>query len=1385
MSSIIVLPQTVSATDTRITAISAYLTYTLALKSDGTVWGWGYGPLGDDDAHSDSLIPFKVDNLTGVKAISAGGGVALALKTDGTVWSWGYNLNGSLGDGTTTYRNLPGKVLNLSGITAISAGLDHGLALKNDGTVWAWGSNHYGSLGDGTTIDRWLPIQVPGLRNVVSIETYDHSSYAIKADGSVWAWGLNQDGQLGDGTRNDQWSPINTGITNVKTVIARGHSAAALKLDGSVWQWGYGVKDQGITQQTPVQVPGLSHVIAVSGGGSSFIAILQDQTVWTWGANALAGDGTMKFIPEPVKVQGLSGKYSDIAGIGGFNLALKTDGTVWAWGNNQSGELGDGTRLSKFVPIKNLVDQTPIAPSVGSVNFEKELYTQPYEISVTFTKPMLDSSFNADNIRLTGDDGLEVALNLEQDINNLNMMRAVIKTLTPLSLGKHYTLQLINLMDIDGLRLQAYSYDFSVTLPFDPYQNGVSAGGMHSLYSVDGRALAWGDNSSGQLGDGTNILRSTPVQIQGLKTRTSNVAAGETHSLALLEDQSVAAWGSNNHGQVGDGTLTNQTTAVEVQNLVDIVAIAAGSQHSLALKGDGTVWAWGDNSSGQLGDGTQTERLTPIQINGLNSVISIAAGGDISMALTKDGKVWTWGSNLYGQLGNGTTNNQTTPVLLPSLTDITAVSAGWTHSLALKKDGSVWAWGDNRDGILGTGSTSDYSSVPLQVQSLSSITAISAGKQFSLANTNQQTLWAWGRNEYNQLGDGSPAKVKSTPVKVESITDQPLSQSISAGGYHALFGTSDLLAWGYNAFGQLGKGITEHVSTPEDTFVQNYPSHFRESGQEAPDTAIRISKAGWSYGTEAVVLVNQNAYADALPGTVLATSVKAPILLTDAKTLTASTSIELQRLQPKTVFILGGTSVVSQQIEQELKGRNLNVLRISGYDQYETSSKIARYLLDHRLISQGKAVLAYGENFPDALAVSSLAAYQGMPILLTRTHSLPSYTQKVLKELQASETIVVGGTAVIGAEVANQLPGMKRYAGNDKYDTAVAIAESMQADLNTIFVATGEQFPDALAGSVLAARTNSPIILVNKNLPTVSAYFIESHKDEIKKTMLLGGMAVVPGTILDKISYILNPWQTSPEPSNPESAPTNTQSPSPDVPSLTEPQILVASDSSRKVYEPVNIRLDKMSDGNIYPKKDLTLKWSEVEAPNYLIKVQTKSTDSSEYKVIFWAFVGPVYSYTLPASMLTEGNDYRITVAATTGTNRRAPDYKEWYAEGGYYPSMGVKISIHTLMPATFVYPSSGANVPKGDTIIQWNTFDWKDKDGNYEVDYAVELRDLTTNQWLTSSIDPNLGRNRHLISKSMLTTGHTYRFIVKAGIDGWNFFPDNHKVSFTTFTVR
>lgn len=190
----------------------------------------------------------------------------------------------------------------------------------------------------------------------------------------------------------------------------------------------------------------------------------------------------------------------------------------------------------------------------------------------------------------------------------------------------------------------------------------VAAGHDFSLaLKVDGTLWARGNNTSGQLGDGTTLHRQEPVQVSPAPTGVVALAAGSQHSLALKEDGTVRAWGDNTDGQLGDGTSTPRLTPTQVPGLTGVVALAAGKEHSLTLKSDGTLWAWGDNGNGQLGDGTTTPRLTPTQVPGLTGVASLVVGFQASLAVMTDGTVRAWGSNLYGQFGNGASGRRPTP----------------------------------------------------------------------------------------------------------------------------------------------------------------------------------------------------------------------------------------------------------------------------------------------------------------------------------------------------------------------------------------------------------------------------------------------------------------------------------------------------------------------------------------------------------------------------------------------------------------------------------------------------------------------------------------------------------------------------------------------------
>lgn len=219
-----------------------------------------------------------------------------------------------------------------------------------------------------------------------------------------------------------------------------------------------------------------------------------------------------------------------------------------------------------------------------------------------------------------------------------------------------------------------------------------------------------GNGGLGRLDDGGLQYRSPPPAVS-IPNAGATTAEGIAHTLELKDDGTVWARGNNSYGQLGDGTTKDSSTAVQVTGpdgtgyLGDVIAIAAGGYHSLALRSDGTVWAWGYNVYGQLGDDTTTDRRTPVQVKGpdgngyLTNVTAIAAGPYHNLARKSDGTVWAWGRNFDGQLGDGTKTDRRTPVQVKGpdgygyLTNVIAISTGPADSFAQKSDGTVWGWG--------------------------------------------------------------------------------------------------------------------------------------------------------------------------------------------------------------------------------------------------------------------------------------------------------------------------------------------------------------------------------------------------------------------------------------------------------------------------------------------------------------------------------------------------------------------------------------------------------------------------------------------------------------------------------------------------------------------
>ncbi len=405
--------------------------HSLLQHEDGTVWAWGgntSGQLGDGTTTT-RLTPVRVVGLDNVKYLAAGRTHSLALKNDGTVWAWGDNTYGQLGDGTLTNRSTPVRVQGLSGVVAITTGDWHSVALMSDGTLRAWGDNGTGKLGDGTYTNRSTPVQVSGLTGVLVVSLGSNHSLAMKQDGTVWAWGNNDNGQLGDGTTVRRPTPVQVqGLSGCLALSGGIVQSLALKQDGTVWAWGGNGAGQlgdgtSIDRLTPVQVSGLSGVSAISAGSHQALAMKQDGTVWGWGYNGYGqlGDGTTTNRHSPVQTLGLSQVVSISAGTNMHSLALTKDGSAWAWGYNGYGQLGDGTAIARYTPVKVIL---PISSSLDySYSAANTNSAQQNTVNKTITLNAGDklevgtcnltgASATGDTyLRLFGTSGTEVAYN--------------------------------------------------------------------------------------------------------------------------------------------------------------------------------------------------------------------------------------------------------------------------------------------------------------------------------------------------------------------------------------------------------------------------------------------------------------------------------------------------------------------------------------------------------------------------------------------------------------------------------------------------------------------------------------------------------------------------------------------------------------------------------------------------------------------------------------------------------------------------------------------------------------------------------------------------------------------------------------------------------------
>lgn len=752
--------------------------------------------------------------------ITAGANHTCALEEDGTVSCWGQNSSGQLGDGTTTQRLTPVRAGTFNTAISISAGRSHTCALLVNGTVFCWGSNGSGRLGNGNTVNQLSPVAVSGLSNAIGISAGGSHTCALRANGTVACWGAGTQGQLGNGGQTSSTLPLDvSGLSNVAAIDAGFNHTCALLANGTARCWGLnnaGQLGDGSTtlRSSPVTVSGLSSVIDISAGQEYSCALLADGTGRCWGGNAFGqlGNNTASgtATPLPAVVSGLANARLVRAGEE-HTCALVADGVVRCWGANSNGQLGDGTTISSTAPV--------LANS---------------------------GSFNIVDVAVGGAHSCLLIVNNQIACNGFNGNG---------QLGYGTTTD----------RLLANS--FIAGIGGTTLAKSVAANFNHTCAARhSGVPACWGDNTFGQLGDGTTIDRLNPTSISSIGNAVV-MATGNAHGCVLQSNGSVRCWGRNTFGSVGDGTTADRLEPVPVSGLflnsaALVTALSSGGQFSCALIGNGTGRCWGFNSDGRLGNGTTANSSVPVPVSGLTGAVAISSGntgGGFSCALIADGTVRCWGGNSLGQLGDGTTTNQSAPVAVPGLNNVVALATGLAHACALRADGTVRCWGLNNAGQLGDGSTTNRA-FPVAVSGLTNVVAINAGRVHTCALLADGTARCWGNNGNGKLGDGTTTD-RLTPVPVTTlITFPPGGQTIPINlpGMVQITGANEhtcarsargaLLCWGNNLNGQLGDGTTTDqlrpITVPSFTFNIDPQVLIKRDGKKAQVFALAACDAG-------------------------------------------------------------------------------------------------------------------------------------------------------------------------------------------------------------------------------------------------------------------------------------------------------------------------------------------------------------------------------------------------------------------------------------------------------------------------------------------------------------------------------------------------------------
>ena len=909
--------------DSNYTTVSAGEGHTLSLGSDGILYGWGKNDQGQIGGQTNTLG-------IGWSKVVIGPTHSLGIRFDGTLYAWGDNSSGQLGDRTVVAKSSPVVIDSTNNWKDIAVGQGSqyfSMAIRTDGKLYAWGNNQGGQLGWVS----WRQISVGGGHSLL-----------LRSDGALYTMGTNTAGQLGDATTINKSSPVLIGTSSWSVISAGVSASAAIDSIGRLFIWGNANLGQiGLAttanRSSPVQVAsGSWSQVAIK---DYTLAITSQGSIWSWGNNnnGQLGLGTTVNSKVPKLLDGSVTSYAIgfdgigdsltiptntafVFGTGNFTIEswfYITSGTAGAIFDTRSGAVGvtpllffSSSLLRYYINGGDVI----LSTTTLSLNtwYHVALVRNSGSSKMYLNGVQTGSTYvDTNNFTLTntitigrGNDGNN---SLNGYISNLRVVKGQAlytssftpstTQLTTTSQGATagnvslLTAQSTTIIDNgianSGVGFTITSVGTPTTTQYNPFSiisstgstswTTVSAGTNSLAIRNNGTLYTWGQNIYGQLGDSTTVSKSSPIQIAGSWSLISSSNTG--HNLAIKLDGSLFAWGRNTYGELGiNNEFINVSSPTQIGSY-SYTSISAGNNNTLALALNGTnnvlygwglndsnqlnniaafswrsvqsiagiqasigstvgkLYLWGDNTYGQLGDNTLIARSSPTQLGGFygnNTYKQIITTPLNTVIIGNDNSLSIMGDNTYGQLGQGDTISRSSPVQVGVTGQWSAVAiSGTGHVLAISSTGTLYAWGNNQYNELGQSDlvVANRSS-PVNIGTNGNWTKVSAGNNYSLAIIDTGALYTWGRNDWGQLGTANPLSYTSIGAGIVSRND------------------GKLYTWGNNVFGQIGDGTTANRSAPTQisTTTLTSTSWSIVSGSSNNHAGIKVDGTLWVWG---------------------------------------------------------------------------------------------------------------------------------------------------------------------------------------------------------------------------------------------------------------------------------------------------------------------------------------------------------------------------------------------------------------------------------------------------------------------------------------------------------------------------------------------------------